>query len=37
MQKQPFQMFFKIGVLKNFAIFTGRQTLDGALEFVRVP
>ena len=24
-QKQHLQMFFKIGVLKNFAIFTGKQ------------
>ena len=25
-QKQPFTMFFKINVLKNFAIFTGKKT-----------
>ena len=34
-QKQPFTMFFKINVLKNFAIFTGKK-LRWSLYFINL-
>ena len=34
-QKQPFTMFFKINILKNFAIFTGKK-LRWSLYFIKL-